>query len=100
MDLHKQDEDKLKLTLIEPEFIEEFTKVLMFGAAKYSENSWKYIFDAKERTLNSILRHLLEIRKGNEIDKESGHLHIVHAATQAMVYYYHLKRETENELRS
>ena len=98
MDLYKQDAEKLKLTLVDPDFIEEFTKVLMYGANKYDENSWKYIFNAKERTVNSILRHLLEIRKGNEVDKESGYPHILHAATQCMIYYYHSKREQTNEL--
>lgn len=98
MDLYKQDEDKLKLTLVDPEFLEEFTKVLMYGANKYSENSWKYIINSKERTLNSILRHLLEIRKGDEIDNESGFPHIAHAATQCMIYYYHFMKESRNEL--
>lgn len=96
----KFDYGKLELHLIPPEFEEALANVLMYGKNKYAEDGWKNIEgDVLTRTLNSILRHLLEIRKGNEVDKESGHLHIIHAATQCAIYYYHLK-EKENELRS
>ena len=96
--LHKKDKGKLELHLILPEFEESLAEVLMFGKKKYTEDSWKHIEgDVLTRTMDSILRHLLEIRKGNQYDEESGQLHILHAVTQCMIYFYHFTKDLDKD---
>ena len=45
----KDDQEKNRLDLIEPEFIEGVGKVLTVGAKKYAPNSWKNVDDAENR---------------------------------------------------
>lgn len=94
----KNDLGKLELHLIPPEFEEAMAEVLMFGKNKYAEDSWKCIKEEPlKRTLNSILRHLLEIRKGNHYDNESGYLHIIHIATQCAIFYFYFTKDLNKD---
>ena len=90
----KNDQDKNRLDLVEPEFIEAVGEVLTFGAAKYEPNNWQKVDDAENRYYAAALRHLLAYRKGEQIDEESGLSHLKHAATNLM-FLLHFERGEE-----
>lgn len=88
----KNDEDKNRLDLIEPEFIEGVGEVLTFGAKKYEPNNWQNVDDAQDRYYAALLRHLFAWRKGEKNDEESGLSHLKHAATNLM-FLLHFEEE-------
>lgn len=90
----KNDQDKNRLDLIEPEFIEGVGEVLTFGAKKYEPNNWQKVEDAEDRYYAAAMRHLMAYRKGSKPDPESGLSHLKHAATNIM-FLMHFERETK-----
>lgn len=88
----KDDQEKNRLDLIEPEFIEGVGKVLTFGANKYEPNNWQKVEDAEDRYYAAALRHLMAWRKGEKIDPESGLSHLYHVACNIM-FLQHFERE-------
>lgn len=97
MDKYALKHDKLKprTDLIDPEFILSIAEVLRLGAIKYKENSWKQVDDALNRYYGAAMRHLLQWRKGEKLDKETGLSHLTHAACNLMFIMY-LERNGEN----
>jgi hypothetical protein len=85
----KFDGGKPMMSAVVPEFREGLAKVLTFGASKYGRNNWRtgthYL-----RLLDSVHRHLAAFERGEDLDPESGLLHLYHAATNLMFisYYY------------
>lgn len=90
----KDDQEKNRLDLIEPEFIEGVGKVLTFGANKYEPNNWQKVEDAEDRYYAAALRHLIAWRKGEKIDTESGLSHLDHVACNIM-FLQHFEKEGE-----
>ena len=90
----KDDKEKNRLDLIEPEFIEGVGKVLTFGANKYEPNNWQKVEDAEDRYYAAALRHLIAWRKGEKTDPESGLSHLDHVACNIM-FLQHFEREAE-----
>lgn len=88
----KDDSDKNRLDLIEPEFIEGIGNVLTFGASKYEPNNWQNVEDPENRYYAAAMRHLMAWRKGEKVDEESGLSHLEHAATNIM-FLLHFDRE-------
>ena len=88
----KDDQEKNRLDLIEPEFIEGVGKVLTFGADKYEPNNWQKVEDAEDRYYAAALRHLIAWRKGEKTDPESGLSHLYHVACNIM-FLQHFERE-------
>ena len=89
---HKDDQDKLRLDLIEPEFIEGIGNVLTKGAQKYSENSWQNVENAENRYYAAAMRLLMAWRKGDVYDAETDINHLLHAACNLM-FLFHFDRE-------
>ncbi|TXH11214.1 MAG: hypothetical protein E6R03_14605 [Hyphomicrobiaceae bacterium] len=75
----KFDSGKTQYHLMPPNALEEICKVLMFGAAKYSENNWRIVDDANTRYYNAGMRHLQAWLQGEKLDQESGLPHLAHA---------------------
>ena len=88
----KNDQDKVRLDLVDPEFIEGVGEVLTFGAKKYEPNNWQKVEDAENRYYAAALRHLMAWRKGETTDEESGLSHLKHAATNIM-FLLHFEEE-------
>ena len=81
----KDDQDKIRMELIQPVLFEEVGKVLTFGAKKYEAFNWmKGNGLDSMRIYGSIQRHLNSWRDGEDNDKESGLLHLSHAACELM----------------
>lgn len=89
----KDDQEKNRLDLIEPEFIEGVGKVLTFGADKYEPNNWQKVEDAKDRYYAAAMRHLMAWRKGEREDPESGLSHLDHVACNIMFLQYFEREE-------
>ena len=88
----KDDQEKNRLDLVQPEFIEGVGEVLTFGAAKYEPDSWQKVEDAENRYYAAAMRHLMAYRKGEAVDEESGLSHLKHAATNLM-FLLHFESE-------
>jgi hypothetical protein len=80
----KYDDGKLRWDLLPWEPIEEIVKVLTYGAKKYKENSWQHVDRFEDRYFAALMRHLVAWRNGEVYDKESGILHLSHAACNIM----------------
>lgn len=90
----KDDKEKNRLDLIEPEFIEGVGKVLTFGANKYEPNNWQKVDDAEDRYYAAALRHLIAWRRGEKTDPESGISHLDHVACNIM-FLQHFEMEAD-----
>jgi hypothetical protein len=71
--------DKLRYDLVEPKAFEDFVQVLTDGAVKYDPRNWQKGLSWTS-VLASLKRHIAAIERGEDYDKESGRLHIAHAA--------------------
>lgn len=59
----------------------------MFGKNKYSRNNWKKGF-VKEELLDSLMRHVISLQKGEEFDPEHGLCNTAGVLFNAMAYEY------------
>ncbi len=76
---HKFDNGKTRYDLVPPESLEEFAKVLTFGARKYGPENWKLVDNLENRYFAAAQRHLWAFKKGEYYDDESGYHHLAHA---------------------
>jgi hypothetical protein len=81
---------KLRYDLVHPKAFEDFVQVLTDGAVKYYDRNWERGLSWNS-VLASLKRHIAAIEMGEDYDKESGRLHIAHAACNVHflnAYYY------------
>lgn len=79
----KHDNEKPRMDLLDPDFLEGVAKVLTFGARKYSPHNWRNGFDYS-RIIASLYRHLTAFQRGEDCDAESGQSHLYHIGCNAM----------------
>ena len=91
VDLHKpgmkDDRAKPRLGLVFEGFsmaLTEVGKVGTFGSAKYTDNGWTSVPNAKARYTDAMYRHLMQEAQGEMWDKESKILHDAHVAWNAL----------------
>lgn len=92
----KLDSDKVKPSLLlddMPLAIHEILKVLQFGAKKYSEGNWLKVPNGINRYRNAADRHRLAI---DELDDESGLMHLAHEATSVLMLLELKLKEQQN----
>jgi hypothetical protein len=82
----KFDEGKLRYDLYPLKAYEGCTRVLTFGANKYTPNGWRSVPDANNRYYAALIRHLNAQKEyldnggiGLALDEESGLPHLDHA---------------------
>lgn len=73
----KYDSGKPRMGLIDPLAAQGLARVLTFGANKYAADNWRNGINFT-RLIDSLERHLAEIKKGVDVDPESGEQHIDH----------------------
>ena len=78
----RYDQGKLRYDLVNPIAHEGMVDILTFGAQKYAARNWEKGM-AWSKVIASLKRHLAEIEKGEDYDKESGRLHADHVACNA-----------------
>ena len=76
----KYDQDKSRVDLIDPDWLEDVGRVMGFGAKKYAPNNWKIVPNAIERYEAAAFRHMSKYKQGQKIDPEFGVHHLAHAA--------------------
>lgn len=83
-------EGKPKLSFIDLGSMEDMARVLEFGAKKYDRNNWKKGLPYSS-ILDSMMRHIAALQKGELIDPESGLPHHGHISCNAMFLEYCIK---------
>ncbi len=92
----KYDGSKPRLELIDPEFILGIGKVLTFGAEKYDDKNWKNATHVdRNKSVGSLMRHVMAYQNGELIDPESGLEHLHHMATNIMFMAWYDKNLKE-----
>lgn len=86
-------DDKLRWELLPIEEIEDIVKVYSAGAKKYGPNRWQHLDNAEDRYYAALLRHLVEWRKGNAIDPETGCYHLAQVAWNAIALLWCFKNK-------
>ncbi len=76
---HKFDSEKNRLELLSSSWISGVGLVLTYGAKKYAANNWRKGIE-RTRLLGAALRHIFSYMKGEDIDPETGLLHLYHAS--------------------
>lgn len=92
-------ETKPRLELIDPEFIEALGRVLTVGADKHGADKFKNGEMDWNARIGSLLRHVNDFRKGNEIDEETRECHLINAAANCMMLYWNWSRNTGRDTR-
>jgi hypothetical protein len=88
MNMDKADRDnggkvELSYMLDFPHALVGACSVLEYGAGKYQKHNWKKGLPS-DQIIDSMLRHLLEFKNGEQFDSESGLLHVHHILTNAL----------------
>jgi len=71
----RYDFGKLRWDLIPYDALEKVVEVYTHGSAKYDDENWRNGMNYK-RMYGSIMRHLTKWYRGEDIDKDSGCLHL------------------------
>ena len=79
----KKNEGKPKISLVYKSFVEEISKVREFGNIKHGNPEGWRTTKTREH-YDACLRHLFTSLDGEILDKESGLLHLSHAACNLM----------------
>lgn len=78
--------------------IAQIVDILTMGAKKYLDDNWINVGmedESRTRYLDAFERHYSEHLLGNLYDKESGQLHLAHAAVNIMFMLYILNEDIE-----
>ena len=83
----KDDSNKPRLDLVLGDFPHALWGVGLvgtYGANKYTDRGWHEVDNGIERYSNALLRHYLNYKKGEELDRESKLPHLAHLAWNAL----------------
>ena len=95
----KADGNKIRVELIDPDFILGLGEVLTGALPDHGEHNWVKGFQWT-RIIGSSMRHLLAIARGEDTDPDTGLLHAYHLGTNAMflAYYCRTGAGTDNRI--
>lgn len=91
----KWNQDKPKLSLIDPDFSESMAKVLNLGENRYGVGNWKLGLKYSE-VLDALKRHTAAIERGEDIDPDTGEPHATSIACNAMFLNWYQNRYMEH----
>lgn len=92
----KFDTDKPRCDLLDAYALEELSKVLTSGAAKYAPDNWRKGISIS-RLLAASLRHIFALMRGEDVDPETGLSHASHAMCCMMFIIWTLKHKPEKD---
>ncbi len=75
----KYDSGKNRWELLPVSAVEQIVKVLNFGADRYGSDNWQGLENFDARYYAALQRHLVAWRRGEDVDPDSGLLHLAHA---------------------
>lgn len=85
---------KIQWSLVDFESLEPMVEVLEFGAKKYAPDNWKKGLPYKS-VIDSMMRHIVALSKGEEFDPESKLPHIGHIQCNALFLARYLKHNRD-----
>lgn len=89
----KDDQQKPKWGILPVESLTEVVLAAQHGVAKYGEDNWQLVPNARERYIDATYRHMAAWRKGEVKDPESGRHHLAHAICSLIfVLWFDLKK--------
>lgn len=91
----KYDAGKTDWTILPLGALEEVSKVLTFGAQKYSRGNFASNGGLEyTRVINSLLRHVTAFARGEDNDPETGLSHMAHAGCNVLfLLHYELNKD-------
>ena len=90
----KNDQDKSRVDLLDPEFLMDVGEVLKHGCKKYGDHNWRGGI-SYSRLLGAILRHTLAICRGEDCDNDSGLRHVAHLGCEVMFLAWMMRHKPE-----
>lgn len=88
------DDGKPPLALLPSEGVRQVALVQAYGAKKYgSFHDYRSGMEAS-RTMSCAIRHIMAFMDGEDLDPESGHPHLAHAATRLLFAIQNIKDGT------
>jgi hypothetical protein len=90
----KLDDGKPQMDLLDSEFLEGLSRVLSFGAKKYSAHNWRKGIHVS-RLVAAAYRHLGAINRNEDIDSETGLPHVHHLACCVMFLSWMLQHRPD-----
>ena len=94
----KLDQEKPRMDLLDPKFLEDVAKVLTFGAKKYAAHNWRKGIET-HRLIAAAMRHINAISSGKDNDPETGLPHTAHLACEVMFLHWMLENKPELDTR-
>lgn len=82
--IYKDEKNKARIDLVDPEFIVGIAEILGYGAEKYEPYSFQKVTNGLDKYYAAAMRHLLAWRTGDFEDMETGQNHLLHAACNLM----------------
>jgi len=79
---------KIRLSLVPPSLHRYVGAVMTYGALKYADHNWRKGFPWSS-LIDSLERHILSFKSGEDLDSESGLPHIAHIACNAAFLVEH-----------
>lgn len=83
----KADAGKPRWDLLPLNAVSAATRILTFGAGKYSPEGWRTVNQWRPRYYAALLRHLFRWWTGERNDPESGESHLAHVIVNAIFLY-------------
>jgi hypothetical protein len=92
----KYDAGKVDWSILPFGALEEISKVLTFGAQKYARGNFASNGGLEyTRVINSLLRHITQFARGEDLDPETGLSHMAHAGCNVLfLLHYELNKES------
>lgn len=75
----KDDQGKLRWSLLPWEALDTVVAVLCAGATKYGDNDWRSVTNWRDRYDSALERHMVAWRRGETLDKDTRLPHLAHA---------------------
>lgn len=86
MSAEKHDTGKLRLSLVPPNGVEAVARVMQFGERKYAAHNF---LEGEglgvTRMIEAAMRHISQHNRGEDLDPESGLLHLAHAGAELLM---------------
>ena len=96
----KKDAGKPRPGLVSAEAMMGLSRVLAYGAKKYSDDNWRKGMPYR-RVTDALMRHLFAFLGGEDRDPETGELHIDHIQCNAhfLSHYQHTNTGTDDRFK-
>lgn len=82
--IYKDEKNKARIDLVDPEFIVGIAEILGYGVEKYEPYSFQKVAEGLDKYYAAAMRHILKWRTGDFEDEETGKNHLLHAACNLM----------------